>query len=118
VDLYIKGITNLLLYDELKSDVARVLKVLEDPPKLLDLMKAKSGELSIKVGQNLGGSELKPFSILDACYSVRGVGEGHISIIGPINIDYRVCAAYSRYFAGILPDYLKNRMVGRERRDE
>ncbi|MDR1354014.1 MAG: heat-inducible transcriptional repressor HrcA [Oscillospiraceae bacterium] len=107
VDLYIKGRTNLLLYDEAKEDVAKALNLLEDPQKVLELMTTKSGELDIKVGQNLGGSELKPFSILDACYTAKSLGEGHITIIGPIKMRYKISASYVRYFAEILPGYLK-----------
>ncbi|GHU86521.1 heat-inducible transcription repressor HrcA [Clostridia bacterium] len=107
IDLYTKGGTNLLLYEGLAKDAWRILDLLEDPQKALALMLAEPNQLEIRVGQNIGGSELRPFSILDTCYTVKAFGEGRITMIGPVRIEYPMCVAYLKYFTEILPDYLK-----------
>ncbi|MDR2817340.1 MAG: heat-inducible transcriptional repressor HrcA [Oscillospiraceae bacterium] len=109
VDLYTKGRTNLLLYEELGKDAWRVLDLLENPQKVLDLMTAEPDQLEIRVGQNIGGSELRPFSVLDACYIIKDLGTGRIAMIGPVRIEYPVCVAYLKYFTEILPTYLKRK---------
>jgi heat-inducible transcriptional repressor len=109
IDIYTKGSSNLLLYPELTQDVGVVLDFLEDTKRILELMTATPGKLEVKVGQNIGSSELKPFSILDACYPVKDVGDGHVMMIGPVRVEYQVGVTYLKHFAELLPEYLRRK---------
>jgi heat-inducible transcriptional repressor len=109
IDIYTKGRSNLLLYSELAQNVKIILDFLEDHKKILELMTAPPGNLEIKVGQNIGSSELRPFSILNACYTVKGIGDAHIMTIGPVRVEYQIGVTYLKYFSELLPEYLKQK---------
>ncbi len=106
VDLFIKGSTNLLCYEELAPNIKDILAFLEEHSRVKKLMTAQPDKIQIQIGQNIAGSEFKPFSVLDTCFEIKGKGKGGIVVIGPVKMNYSLCVAYLQYFVDILPKLL------------
>jgi len=88
--LAVGGTHNILNYPEYSDvDKARAfLSVLETKDKLLSLVKAGGGEVSVRIGEETGMPEMSDCSVVTAQYAIGSSHRGAVGIIGPTRMPY------------------------------
>lgn len=88
--LAVGGTHNILNYPEYSDvDKARAfLSVLETKEKLLSLVKAGGGEVSVRIGEETGMPEMSDCSVVTAQYAIGSSHRGAVGIIGPTRMPY------------------------------
>ena len=88
--LAVGGTHNILNYPEYSDvDKARAfLSVLETKEKLLSLVKAGGGEVSVRIGEETGMPEMSGCSVVTAQYAIGPSHRGAVGIIGPTRMPY------------------------------
>ena len=88
--LSVSGSHNILYYPEYADvDKARAfLSVLETKDRLLDLLPMVRDGISVRIGQEMGVSEMRDCAVVCAPYRIGGGHYGTIGVIGPARMPY------------------------------
>lgn len=84
--LLLSGQGNLLLHPELGS--RGLLELLDRKAEMAELLRQKSGRLTVLIGRETGQPELETAALMVSRYRVGGEDAGALALLGPIRMDY------------------------------
>lgn len=106
-EIHIAGEENILSILEFSESqraksIFNFVKNQDNLVRLVDLVDSK--KLSIKIGTEIGISELDDCSVISSSYKVDGKSDGKIVILGPKRIDYGNVISIVNYISNTLSD--------------
>lgn len=106
----IKGMTNLLAYDEMKDFSRELLMMLSHKEKVVDLLPTGDYDTSISVGKENSSMELVNSTVIAAKYNIGASRCGTLALIGPVRMEYSKVIPHLQYFAKMLGELLSETM--------
>ena len=118
-EIYTDGLTYVLSEPEFnESDEARrTLRFFAEPSALQDVLQSAlansaAGRLQVLIGDEGGWEELRQCSMVLARYGVPGLATGSLGVVGPMRMPYTKAIPTVRYVAGLLSDFVNDRIAG------
>jgi heat-inducible transcriptional repressor len=118
-EIYTDGLTNVLAEPEFAEadDARRALRLFEERSTLQDLLaraltNSNVGGLQVLIGGEGGWEELRQCSMVLARYGVPGLATGALGVLGPMRMSYARTIPTVRFVAGLLSDFVNDRIAG------
>ena len=120
-EIYLDGFSNMLAEPEFagSEDARRALQVLEERPKLEDLLSSTVlngavGGVQVLIGGESSRDELRQCSIILARYGSPNLATGMLGVMGPMRMSYGRSISVVRFVTGLLSDLVSESLLDDE----
>ena len=107
----IKGMTNLLAYDEMKDFSRELLMMLSRKEKVIELIPGGNFDIQVSVGKENSSMELSNSTVIAAKYYIGDSRCGTLALIGPVRMEYWKVIPHMEYFARMLGQLLSETLM-------
>jgi len=117
-EVYLDGLTFVLAEPEFSGseDARRALRLLEERPRLQDLLTrtgqtANFGGVQVLIGGEGAWEDLRQCSVILSRYGAPGQASGTLGVLGPMRMSYERSISTVRFLSGLLTEMISDRLT-------